>query len=77
MPLEHVLGERMLIHIQIYNLELFRRQENMRHGGNPTYHTCQSTGYHSYVSHNNYAFCRLCLSNFIAQRTLVIQSNTR
>ena len=26
------------------------------------YRTCQSTGYHSYMSHNNNAFCRPCLT---------------
>ena len=28
---------------------------------------CQSTGYHCYMSHNNNAFCRPCLTSFIAQ----------
>ena len=32
--------------------------------------------FRSYTSHNNIAFCRPCLSSFIAPRPLAIQSNT-
>ena len=36
------------------------------------YRTSQSTGYHSYMSHNNNSFCRQCLSSFIVPRTVTI-----
>ena len=38
---------------------------------------CQSTGYHSDMSHNNTIFSRLCLSSCIPPITFAIQSNTR
>ena len=37
-------------------------------GKNPSLSYCQSTGYHSYMSHNNNAFCRPCFSSFMAPR---------
>ena len=46
-------------------------------GQKPSISYRQSSGYHSYMSHNNKAFCRPCLSSFIDPRPLAIQSTTR
>ena len=46
-------------------------------GEKPSIYYRQSTGYHSYMFHNNIAFCRPCLSSFIDPKPLAIHSHTR
>ena len=47
-------------------------------GEKPSISYHQSTGYHSYMFHNNIALnCRPCLSSFIDPRPLAIHSHTR
>ena len=45
-------------------------------GQKPSISYRQNTGYHSYMSPNNKAFCRPYLSSSIDPRPLAIQSNT-
>ena len=57
------------------------RQFRKVDGGKQSISYCQSTSYHSYMSHNNKAFCRPSpcgtFNQFYCSKNVAIQSNTR